>query len=162
MSRLIPVAIAGLFIGAVVSLSPAQGKGERPVHTEKLTAPIKVQLQLDGPAPEKPGDEFRLVGILKSTRDMDRVDLNWKLGPKTEIVSGRTRETVQLKANEEFRVEVILRAKSPGAQKVRLTVKGGSQEASFAASATYRGERSKKRDEPKDRDGKEKRPRVFR
>ncbi len=145
MSHIISISLIALSL-AFTSLAETRSSfksAKIPRHTEKLTAPIKIDVQLEGPAPEKPGDEYRLVGLIYSNRDFDQVDVEWKLGGKTDLIVGKVKETLSVSANQVHRVEVTLRAKKPGPQRIRLRVSGGTKEARFTASGLYRGEFAK-------------------
>lgn len=141
MSHLLSLGFIALSLAITVAADVRTEKTalRMPRHTEKLTAPIKINVQLEGPAPQNPGDEYRLVGLITANRDLDLVDVEWRLGGKVELVIGKLKDSISLKADQETRIEITLKAKQAGAQKARLLIKGGSKEAKFTASGVFRG-----------------------
>jgi hypothetical protein len=116
-------------------LRPSSDPGDR--HTEKVTGPIAVRMELEGPAPESVGDLYKVVGYVQSSTPLDNVRLAWNISGTAQLVSGVAHETIRLAADTETRVEITLKAIRPGAQRVQLRAAATHQGARFAAAAHY-------------------------
>jgi hypothetical protein len=116
-------------------------------HTEKVTGPIAVRIELDGAAPAKPGDVYKVVGIVKSSQAIEKVEITWLLAGGTDLVSGKAKDTVSLEAEVEKRIEITVKAARPGAQRVNLRAAATVGSSRFAAGAHYTN-----RPQPKDFD----------
>ncbi|MGE0762855.1 MAG: hypothetical protein AB7N80_06225 [Bdellovibrionales bacterium] len=114
----------------------------KPVHdhqhrTAKMTGPLQIRLDLLGEMPKAIGDTYRVAAVLVSEQDLDQVQLNWHLGQGVTLISGTPQEQVRLTANEEFRVEAVFRAETPGAQRVQMRAKAPHANIPFAVSAHF-------------------------
>src|SRR5262245_31561821 len=66
-------------------LSVSEDAGDR--HTEKVTGPLTVRVELGGAAPEKVGDIYKLLAHVQSAKDMKNVKLTWLVPGTAQVVS---------------------------------------------------------------------------
>ena len=108
-----------------------------PRRTAKLSGPLTLRIDLRSPLPTAVGDTYKVVAVVLSEQNLSSVKLKWLLGPSVEIISGTTETTVQLKAGEEQEVELTLRAKRLGAQRIQVRAISNDQSSRFAISAHF-------------------------
>lgn len=139
-------------------------------RTAKITGPINVNVELDSAAPAQVGDVYRLVGYVSTSQIIQDVNLKWILPPSAELISGQAHQTIQLVPDQEYRVEITLRAKTNGPQRVNLKVSGRQDDTRFGASAHYTNKpverdftnKKDSLDGPSEGDEKPKEQKVFR
>lgn len=108
-----------------------------PRRTAKLSGPIDIKIELRGEAPARAGDTYRVAAVFSSEQNLNDVKLQWILGSSVEMDSGSIDYSVNLVAGEAQEIEVSLRAKSPGPQRVQIRASSFDDSARFAVSAHY-------------------------
>lgn len=107
-------------------------------HTQKLSSPIKIDLELVGPAPEKPGDTFQLRAHVHSSQDLERATIVWDIPSGLKMVSGSLENTLsQIKAGEKDSLDVILEQVSDTNEQLHVIVKSNSPGMNFSSMAQY-------------------------
>lgn len=112
-------------------------KVEGSKHTEKLSGPMEVRIELEGTPPDEAGDVYKLVGYVRTDQVFSNARIQWLIPSTAEWVSGTVREQVSLSPEKEFRTELTLKAKNSAPQRVQLRASASENRSRFAASGHY-------------------------
>lgn len=107
-------------------------------HTEKLLAPVAIQLLVDGELPQNSGDEFQLKALVKSRYDIEGLNIEWILPEGIQLISGALEDTLySVKAGEVNEIVVRLAQLTNSNEQIHFRVKSFDAQLPFGASAQF-------------------------
>lgn len=112
---------------------------ELPVpHTLKLTSPLKVSVELVGPAPQKSGDTFQLRVHMYSSQPIDHALLIWDLPEGVKMISGALEQSfLNIEPGQNSSYDVLFEQVSNSNEQIHLTLKSQSPGMQFSSMAQY-------------------------
>ncbi len=114
-----------------------QGSHDHERRTAKPSGPLTVRMENEGEAPSGVGDVYKVVGIVSSSQAVGDVELSWIVSRSAEVVSGQLQQMINMQPDQEVRIELTLKAKTAGAQRVQLRASATQTGIRFAASGHY-------------------------